>query len=85
MSKRLGAEQPIRLREEAGLHDDTLHGKVVLRDPAGSPIAIGSVKDGEYRIRFPRLATFAFHLGADEMRAAPAPTTPLFCAYAAPR
>ena len=66
----------IRLRDEAGLHDGTFQWKVVQRDPAGSAIALGSVDDGEYRIRFPRLATFAFRAGEGEMRVASAPTTP---------
>jgi hypothetical protein len=76
MSEKLGAGPAIRLRYEAGLHDGTLKGKVVQRDPAGSPLAIGSVEDGEYRIRFPRLATFAFRPGEGEMRVSSAPTTP---------
>jgi hypothetical protein len=76
MPEILREDVPIRLRDEAGLRDIKLQGKVVQRDPTGSPLAIGSVEDGEYRIRFPNLATFAFRPGEGEVRVASAPTTP---------
>ena len=66
----------IRLREEAGLHDGTSQWTIVQRDPAGNALALGRVEDGEYRIRFPRLATFAFRTGEHAMRVSSAPTTP---------
>jgi hypothetical protein len=66
---------PIRLCHEAGLHDDALQGTVILRDPAGAAMAVGAVEDGEYRIRFPGLATFAFRPGDGEMRVAAPSTT----------
>jgi hypothetical protein len=76
MTKRSHSGIRIRLRDEAGLHDGTLDGKIVQRDLAGNPLAFGSVEDGEYRIRFPDVATFAYRPGEAEMRVAADPATP---------
>ena len=58
----------LRLREEAGLHDRPLAGDVLQRDSAGNVRAIGTVRDGEYIVRFPEHATFAYRAGDDEAR-----------------
>lgn len=64
------------MRTERGLHRGPFGGAVVQRDPAGRPTAIGRVVDGEYRIRFPELATFAFRPATTEVRVEAAPSTP---------
>jgi hypothetical protein len=66
----------IRLRVEAGLENCITRGTVVQRDPAGNALAIASTEDGEYRLRFPGLATFAYLPGANEVRVAPDANTP---------
>jgi hypothetical protein len=67
---------PIILRDDVGLYQSRSLGKVVQRDPAGMPLAIGSVCDREYRIEFTDLATFAFRPGEGEMRVGAEPSTP---------
>lgn len=66
----------IQLHEEASLPAGSLRWTVILRDAAGHPLATGSVADGEYRIRFPGLATFAFRPGEANACFTAAPTTP---------
>jgi hypothetical protein len=63
-----GAANGFTLREETGLHDTGVGGVVVQRLPGGEPYAFGALEHGEYRIRFPDLATFAFVSGLKDVR-----------------
>jgi serine kinase of HPr protein (carbohydrate metabolism regulator) len=65
----------IELHEHAGLHDDATRGEAVQRDTGGRALAFGWIEHGDYHVRFPGIATFAFAAGAREIRVAAAPAT----------
>lgn len=66
--ERLGAGAGLVLREECDLGSRRVREAIVHSDSDGSPLAFGAVVEGDYRIRFPGLATFAFRPGAGEIR-----------------
>jgi hypothetical protein len=68
VSERLGAGIDLPLREEHDFGKLAIRESVVQRDPAGSPLAFGAVADGEYRLRFPGLVTYAFRPSHGEIR-----------------
>lgn len=68
VSERLGEGVDLLLREDDGLGSWTIPGAVVQRDPSGNALAFGTVAEGEYRLRFPGLVTYAFRPGDREIR-----------------
>jgi hypothetical protein len=78
------------LRFESVTAAPSLDDVVVQRLPDGRPSAFGRADQGEYLIRFPGIATFAFRAGSDEMRVdaprttAPEAVTKLFTTVAVP-
>jgi hypothetical protein len=76
VSERLGEEVDLLLREDCELASWTRLETVVQRDPSGNALAFGAVADGEYRLRFPGLVTYAFRPGDSEIRFATEGRTP---------
>ena len=73
---RAGNSARFALREEPDLYDAALRGVVVQRQPDGEASAFGWSDDGEYRVRVPGVAVFAFRSGSSDMYVdAPASTS----------
>jgi hypothetical protein len=64
------------LCNESGLAGPTENDVVVQRFPDGSPSAFGKAEHGDYLIRFPGVADFAFSTGSPQMRVDALPSTP---------